>query len=226
MPDSKSIRGSKQQVDKANKLDTDTMGRELRRFLKPVTDIELQLNKDVEKIKADNGSLASGLKSLGYIVRSVKISGGGDGVDCFHNLKHEYLEVFVPGDMTGDRFVVDDQFRDQFTIAPSSTTDRYSFLHARLPSTLVLQQNLIPPLISFICFEMSAAFKATQKEIPPWRKLTSMLTKWAGNLHSQSEEKDSSRRKSRDQRQSDQQAPPLINPITRVHGFLVNHLAI
>lgn len=220
LPESKT-KSSKHQAINDDKLDTSTAVQELQRFLKPVTAIEAQLIADVEKIKADKKDLASGLQSLGYIVRSVKNEGGGEGVICFQNLRHEYLEVFVPGDI--DRFIVDERFKDQFIIA--SPTDRYSSLLACIPSILVIQEDLISHLVAFMCKEMTAAFKEAQKEIPPWRKFSSMLTKWPGkeNIEQQTsrDAKGFKRRSlplpSRDQEASDRNRPSF-KPITRLHG--------
>lgn len=137
---------------------------------------EASFSSNLSDLSSDLSDLSSHLKQLGYIVTTVRVSGGGDGVACFHNLRHKYLSVFVPGDT--DRYIVDPLFKDQFVIA--NPTNRYSSLLACLPWTLVLPEDHVQHLVAFICKEMNAAFKETAVEIPPWRKLASMLTKWPG----------------------------------------------
>ena len=207
MSDGKEPRKARHGSIDTDKLDTHTVVHELNRFLKSVTSMEVQLIEDVNN--SQSNSLSSDLKQLGYIVTHVRVSGGGEGVTCFHNLRHNYLSVFMPGD--AERYIVDPLFKDQFVIA--HPTERYSSLLACIPSTLILPEDHMEPLVAFICKEMTAAFKTTQTEIPPWRKLTSMLTKWPGKENNELQDL---RRRSRDQLDS---APKhALKPNLRQYG--------
>ena len=104
-----------------DQLDTSTVVEELKRFLTPVSSLHQQLEKDTIAVTLQkdgslqaSGSLASHLTSLGYIVRLRKTVGGGEGSNCLHNLRHEFLSVIVPGD--SNSFIVDPHFKDQFEI--------------------------------------------------------------------------------------------------------------
>lgn len=111
-----------------DQLDTSTVVEELRRFLTPISTLHQQLGKDAIAVIVQKdisagatGSLAGHLTSLGYIVRLRKTVGGGEGSNCLHNLRHEFLSIIVPGESS--TFIVDPHFKDQFEIA--KPTDRY-----------------------------------------------------------------------------------------------------
>lgn len=205
-------KSSKQPI--TDQLDTGTVVEELKRFLLPVSSLHQQLLKDVSSHTC--GSLSSHLTSLGYLVRVRKSIGGGEGSHCLHNLRHEFLHCIIPGDSTA--FIVDPHFLDQFEIA--KPTDRYSSLLACIPAgTVCLPEDHVQPLVTFLCAEMSTAFKASNTVLPPWRQVASMLTKWQPR---KSIDESSLRRSSV---RHDQSAPHVMHggyptsPTSRVYGF-------
>lgn len=170
--------GSKQQP--TDLLDTQTVIEELKRFLLPSSQVQDKLQKDIQKHLQDLTSASSAstslnphLTSLGYFVHVRKAE--GDGNNCLKNLRHTFLSVFYPG-LDKSQLIVDLQFKDQFIIA--KPTDRYSSLLACISPVLVIPEEHIAPLVTFLCAEMSSAFKTSNTVIPPWRQASSMLTKW------------------------------------------------
>lgn len=72
--------------------------------------------------------------------------------------------------------VVDPSFAEQFRIA--KPTQRYETILACLPGVLVLPEDRLQPLVTFLCAELAFAFKASQTVVPPWRQALAMLSKW------------------------------------------------
>ncbi len=140
----------------------------------------LQLTREVDNALKGNGpsqmdDLAQRLTELGYRVCIRRALGGGEGPVCLHNLRHSFLSVVCPGrDKTS--FVVDPCFAEQFKIA--KPRPRYDAIMACIPEVLVIPEDKIPPLVTFLCGELSSAFKASGAVIPPWRQASSMLSKW------------------------------------------------
>lgn len=162
-------------------LEAHVVVQELKRFLQPASATASQLAREVAsttpntaRAVSSTGSLADSLTQQGYLVRARRAVGGGEGATCLHNLRHEFLTVLLPGE--GFTFIVDPHFAEQFEIA--KPTDRYSALLACLPAVLVIPEEHIQPLVTFLCAEMSSAFKASSAVLPPWRQASSMLTKW------------------------------------------------
>ncbi len=71
---------------------------------------------------------------------------------------------------------MDPSFGEQFQIA--KPTERYSTLLDCLPPVLVLPEDRIVPLVSFLSAELVMAFNASGVVVPPWRQASSVLTKW------------------------------------------------
>lgn len=155
---------------------------ELRRFLCPSSDAMVELIREVEKLPPSNSRdvehLDRALREAGYLTRVVRAVGGGEGASCLHNLRHTFLSVSKPGagSATGTTFIVDPAFSEQFLIA--KPTERYTTILACIPEVLVLPEERIPPLVTFLCAELTAAFKSMNAVLPPWRQAHSMLSKW------------------------------------------------
>lgn len=188
-------------------MDTHVVVDELKRFLNSASPSHAQLRLDAQIPSPTTSELAAHLTSLGYYVR-VRRAAGGDGRNCLQNLRHEYLSCLIPGDSS---YIVDPHFIDQFCIAKS--TDRYSSLLACIPQVLVIPEQHITPLVTFLCAELSAAFSASNTVLPPWRQATSMLTKWQPRKSI-----DEARRTSSRAEQSNQSSVISASPAFRVYG--------
>lgn len=81
-----------------------------------------------------------------------------------------------PNHPASRRYIVDLHFKEQFAIA--KPTPRYAAISAVLPSFYVGLEENLPPLVSFLVSELSASFHARSCVLPPWRHLSSMLSKW------------------------------------------------
>ncbi|GAX83441.1 hypothetical protein CEUSTIGMA_g10866.t1 [Chlamydomonas eustigma] len=170
-------------VHPSEDLDVSLVVEELQNFIAPssreVVTLFEHVRDFVEEYANDDSScissavLAEALTHKGYKVRIKHAVGGGEGSNCLHNLRHTYLSV---SDGCNSIILVDPTFSEQFRIAKS--TDRYSMLLACLPSVLVLPEERIVPLVTFLSAELTMAFKANDAVLPPWRMASSMLSKW------------------------------------------------
>ncbi|KAG1670299.1 hypothetical protein FOA52_003649 [Chlamydomonas sp. UWO 241] len=165
-------------------LDTALVLAELKRFFAPCS---AMVTRDVHRCCSPHAwdaqndgavsvaTLADGLSALKYGVAVRRAVGGGDGAECLHNLRHTHLLVTAPG-APNEPFVVDPTFVEQFRIA--KPTSRYTQVLECVPCVLVLPESQLVQLVHFMCIELANAFKASDAVIPPWRKLSSMLSKW------------------------------------------------
>lgn len=136
------------------------------------------MKKDVcaEEGDLDVVILATKLSSVGYRVHLRSALGGGPGVDCFHNLRNEFLVVAGEGDEDGTFFIIEARFRDHFAIP--HPTDRYAGLLELVPAEVALPPAALSPLVDMLCSEMSLAFEERGLSLPPWRQSKSLLSKW------------------------------------------------
>lgn len=166
----------------SEEMDVQLVEAELRRFLRPSSPALITLTSHVDAVELSEVDAASNLEKIrktlqhcGYSICLRRALGGGEGSLCLHNLRHTFLSASYPG-VVGASFVVDPSFADQFQIA--KPTLRYESILACLPSVLVIPEDRIPPLVTFLCAELAAAFKASNTVVPPWRQAGSMLSKW------------------------------------------------
>jgi len=168
-----------------DELDTQVIVAELKRFLMPNCTAEFKLMNDVEDAfghqqgeQQDLQNVAQRLSKLGYNCRIRHSMGGGEGFECLRNLRHSFLSVSLPGTSmaTGQRYIVDASFREQFEIAKPTT--RYTALLNVVPDVLVAPEDHVSPLVNFLCAELNLAFKANNAVLPPWRAASSMMSKW------------------------------------------------
>jgi hypothetical protein len=64
----------------------------------------------------------------------------------------------------------------QFQIA--KPTERYTALLECVPKVLVIPEERITALVTFLSAELTLAFKVNGAILPPWRQAASMMTKW------------------------------------------------
>jgi hypothetical protein len=72
--------------------------------------------------------------------------------------------------------IIDPTFQEQFRIPVASP--RYSAVLEVLPRIYVGDCSQIKPLVEAVCAEMQAAFAEQGVQLPPWRRGSSMLSKW------------------------------------------------
>lgn len=157
----------------------------VREMTRPASTAELRLAMDVETVledapystqSPDTDLLARRLTRMGYTVHIRTALGGGDGGDCLRNLRHTFLCCTSAGSSQQPRLVVDPFFREQFVIA--HPTPRYRAILEFLPQVYVGETPRLTQLVTFLCSEMSLAFKERCAVLPPWRQAASMMSKW------------------------------------------------
>lgn len=160
----------------------------LRSLLRPRTPFEQQLKGAVRvarKAAADRGcqldcnDLAATLQTLGFSVHIRSSLGGGPHADCMENLSHEFLIVDVPWNRSSSassRVYVDVEFRSQFEVAQS--TPAYLQTLEAVDAEFVGTEEALRAVVTLVCEEMTRAFEAHGTTPPPWRRSTSMLSKW------------------------------------------------
>eukprot|EP00798_Chlamydomonas_sp_ICE-L_P008128 gene8128-1375_t len=155
-------------------------------FLVPSSPVESQISQDLKNAaEAKGGDVDASeifqiLSEKGYYVTVRTAIGGGEGSECLRNLRHNFV-IACPGGRTlssrrSSRIIIDPQFKEQFVVAKS--TDRYQAFLELIPSCLVMFEDSIAQLVTFLCSEMSAAFQSNDAILPPWRQVDSMLSKW------------------------------------------------
>lgn len=159
---------------------------ELSSLVEPWSDAEYKLLQCVRRAQEEvsqrqqslePGHLAAQLRQSGFDAKLLSALGGGTGGECLRNLRHTFLSVTSSnGFSTSPRFIVDLNFKEQFEIA--QPTERYAKLLAAVPAEFVGTEDRISLLVTFLCREISTAFKAHGKTLPPWRQADSMLSKW------------------------------------------------
>lgn len=121
-------------------------------------------------------NLAKVLEGMGYDVCIRTALGGGEGVDCLRNLRHNFLVVRSPGESSGASYIVDIDFKAQFAVA--SPTTFYQALIENMDSEFIGTEDKLRKVIHMLCDEMATAFKEQEIGLPPWRQPASMLSKW------------------------------------------------
>lgn len=152
--------------------------------LQPISAFHLRLMDDVKQMKmaveheegeVDVVILATRLSTVGYRVHLRNAIGGGNGSNCFRNLRNEFLIVEAE-DVFGEDYVVEARFKDHFTI--SHPTERYAGVMNMVPEVIVAPASAIKPLVQLLCYEISLAFDTQGLSLPPWRHPKSLLSKW------------------------------------------------
>eukprot|EP00890_Picochlorum_soloecismus_P005498 jgi/Picsp_1/594/NSC_00591-R1_protein len=152
--------------------------------LQPISAFHLRLMEDVKQMKmaveheegeVDVVILATRLSTVGHRVHLRNAIGGGNGSNCFRNLRNVFLIVEAE-DVFGEDYVVEARFKDHFTI--SHPTERYAGVMNVVPEEIVAPASAIKPLVQLLCYEISLAFDTQGLSLPPWRHPKSLLSKW------------------------------------------------
>jgi len=156
----------------------------LRSVLQSSTTFEMRIQKLAEKLAplcvdgsstvCDVDLLAQEFKAMGYSVW-VRTAVGG-GVEWFRHLQHRFLLVEGDADYPDQLYVVDPNFRDQFVLARS--TRQFDRVIDALPKVFVGRGKKLVPAVQLACSEISVAFADLDMELPPWRRKSSMISKW------------------------------------------------
>ena len=124
-----------------------------------------------------SAGLAQVFEQHGYETCLRTALGGGDGIDCLHNLRHSFLVVRPPGGVIGEpSYIVDIEFKDQFRVA--AATKHYQSLIENMEGEFIGSEQKLRPVLQMLCDEMVLAFAEKDIVLPPWRQLSSMLSKW------------------------------------------------
>lgn len=118
-------------------------------------------------------SLATKLSELGYdaVLRTTITNAS----TCFRQLGHEFLAVRGEPEGSGE-YIVEPHFREQFSIPHA--TPAYAELLACVPEEFVGESSRLVPVVEALCEAMAASFEACGLTLPPWRRTSSMLSKW------------------------------------------------
>jgi len=129
-----------------------------------------------EQLSCD--ALAKLFHGLGYQVCVRTALGGGQGLSCMENLSHQFLVLQMPSPASGttSSLIVDIEFKEQFELAQPS--EQYEELLQQLSPVFIGSQTKVQNVVVLLCDEMSLAFKAQGQVPPPWRRASSMLSKW------------------------------------------------
>ncbi len=114
------------------------------------------------------------LRSKGFKVWVRQAVGGG--TEWFKQLRHSFLLVEGDPAFPDQLYVVDPNFRDQFTIA--RTTAHYSKVFEAVPRVFLGRGKRLLSVIQLLSAEIADAFTQLGLETPPWRKKKPMLSKW------------------------------------------------
>ncbi|KAI3424899.1 hypothetical protein D9Q98_008283 [Chlorella vulgaris] len=160
---------------------------------RPVMEFELDLLQDMRALRStaqrqpdgqlDLSSLVTQLQDLGYACYLKRNNPADPGhrhnmqAGCLEKLRHEFIMCAGRADGSLAHWcLVDPRFRDQFGIGqPTAVYDRC--LKAA-PLEFVGTPLRLHALVETLCSEMAEAFASSQRTLPPWRKLNSMLSKW------------------------------------------------
>jgi len=158
---------------------------QLWRLMACTTPAEHKMQKMVHDARDNVSGLAEGLSSAalgkvfedqGYEVCVRTALGGGEGVDCLHNLRHNFLVVRPPGRPGTASYIVDIEFRAQFQVAHA--TPSYQSLVDNMEGEFIGTEQKLRAVIQFLCEEMAIAFREKDVGLPPWRQTSSMMSKW------------------------------------------------
>lgn len=123
-----------------------------------------------------SAKLAKAFEAEGYEVCIRTALGGGQGVDCLHNLRHNFLVVRPVGKPGEASYIVDIEFRAQFQVAHA--TLQYRTLVSNMDGEFIGTPTKLRNVIQLLCDEMALAFRELDMGLPPWRQTNSMLSKW------------------------------------------------
>ncbi|KAK9830187.1 hypothetical protein WJX72_010189 [[Myrmecia] bisecta] len=159
-------------------------------YCQPANGFESQLLADVHRLKhtciGSNGFsvrlLAEALCALSYHAE-LQTQDPAESVSrpvgrrCLENLHHNFIRVINDSAAVPQRdVVVEPRFKEQFQIAHS--TPAYDALLQAVPLDFVGTSTRLRALVELLCAEVAAAFQEQDRPLPPWRKLSSVLSKW------------------------------------------------
>jgi uncharacterized protein (TIGR01615 family) len=122
-------------------------------------------------------ALAKVFHGLGYKACVRTALGGGHGLSCMENLSHQFLVIQLPmSSSPSPTVVVDIEFKEQFELAQS--TKLYEDLLDELGPVFIGSQSKVQSVVTLLCDEMSRVFKVQGQVPPPWRRDSSMMSKW------------------------------------------------
>lgn len=144
-----------------------------------VEKVRLDVTRALELLKkqgavADVSAIASVLSAQEYRLKIRSSLGARDKDKYLTALRHDVIVISAPG--FSDEIFVDISFRGSFVI-PRPTQKYASFLQL-LPETFVGNKTSLVKLVGLVAAEASTSFKAIGMELPPWRKVKTLLTKW------------------------------------------------
>jgi uncharacterized protein (TIGR01615 family) len=90
----------------------------------------------------------------------------------FSSLRHTFVTVALDG----EDYVVDPAFRDHFLVHRPAA--RYASVLDAIPQVAVAPAPRLARAVTFLAAEVAACFVAQGVPLPPWRKTTSLLSKW------------------------------------------------
>ncbi|KAG9457150.1 hypothetical protein H6P81_001658 [Aristolochia fimbriata] len=112
--------------------------------------------------------------------------------------KHDFIDVVIPAAGSGDRYVIEPEFRSEFEMGKAC--NRYRKLILDLPEFYVGKPEHLSAVVRVICDAGKRSMKDSKMHMGPWRKRKFMQMKWAGpNYHRRSSS-------------FSDQSPPVVRP--------------
>lgn len=177
------------QEDKAYDAELKRRTQECLRLLENAQSLDKELSEVVESIlvslphdqhrKHSLERLARALQSLGYNATIHGNNAASGAPATLFATHHAHIVVQVPAAAAGSTraVVVDPSFKAQFTLA--RPTEEYGQLLSLLPSVFVGGKAALKDLVEFICNRAVESFQSSNLNLPPWRGLDCMLSKWS-----------------------------------------------
>lgn len=109
--------------------------------------------------------------SSAHIVSSAAAAATKKG--SFNSLRHEYISI----NLDNQEFIVDPSFKDHFVV--QNPTTRYAAILNLVPDTVVVApRRQLLRAVALLATELQRCFEARKVPLPPWRRLSSLMSKW------------------------------------------------
>lgn len=130
-------------------------------------------------------SICNALSNMGHTatIRTGRrrSDGGTGGESVFRALRHSFVFLRALVDGRAEEYIVDPSFREQFVVLHA--TPEYAALVCQVPEVLVSSPDRLRRVVEGLCAEMAGSFAEMNIAFPPWRKASSMISKWLPKTH-------------------------------------------
>ncbi|KAG7671852.1 hypothetical protein NADE_000497 [Nannochloris sp. 'desiccata'] len=115
--------------------------------------------------------IGTAVRNSAHIVSSAAAAATKKG--SFNSLRHEYISI----NLDNQEFIVDPSFKDHFVV--QNPTTRYAAILNLVPDTVVVApRRQLLRAVALLATELQRCFEARKVPLPPWRRLSSLMSKW------------------------------------------------